>query len=138
MGGIKIEDTDKEASQPLAGTFRFRRYKLPLDSFLIHPECEAEPTDLIDAKTWGNITTLPDGVSIRTSDQHGTLFKNASQFTNHWIELILDVQALTLNPREDALALSCLDAHDDFQASIYAALTGYYRQSIGSLRYALE
>ena len=130
--------SDKSEDQPSAGDFRFRRYKLPPEAFLIHPEHEPEPTDLIDAKTWGHITTLPDDVSIRASERHGTLLKDTNQFTNHWIELTSDVQGLISDPKADALALSCLDAYDDFRASIYTALTGYYRQSRASLRYALE
>lgn len=120
------------------GSFRFRRYKLPPEAFLIGPEREPEPTDLIDAETWGEITTLPDDVSLRTSEHHGTLLRTANELVGHWTEMVLDIQSLTQNPRDDALALACLDISDDLQASVYTMLTGFYRQSIATLRMALE
>ncbi|MDI6869711.1 MAG: hypothetical protein QMD88_09120, partial [Coprothermobacterota bacterium] len=46
--------------------------------------------------------------------------------------------SLIPNPRDDALALACLNVYDDLQASIYTMLTGFYRQSIATLRIALE
>jgi hypothetical protein len=121
-----------------AGDFRFQRYKLPPEAFLIGPEREPEPTDLIDQETWGSITTLPDDVSLRTSEHHGTLLKNAHELWGHWIAMELDIQSLTDNPRDDALSIACLNASDDFQASIYTVLTGFYRHSIAALRAALE
>ncbi|APC08565.1 hypothetical protein [Neomoorella thermoacetica] len=119
-------------------TFRFRRHKLPPEAFAIGPEREPDPTDLIDAETWGEITTLPDDVSLRTSEHYGTLLRNANQLVRLWIEMVLDLQSLIKNPRDDALALACLDANDDLQASIYMMLTGFYRQSISTLRMVLE
>jgi len=118
--------------------FRFKRYKLPPEAFLIGPESEPEPTDLIDAETWGAITTLPDDVSLRTSEHHGLLLRNANQLVSHWVGMVLDIQSLTPTPKDDALALACLNAHDDFRASVYTMLTGFYRQSIATLRAALE
>lgn len=118
--------------------FRFKRYKLPPEAFLIGPEREPNPTDLIDAETWGDIITLPDDVSLRTSEHHGTLLRNANEFVGYWIGMVLDIQAIVPAPREDALALACLNAYDDFRASIYTMLTGFYRQSFVALRMVLE
>ena len=120
------------------GDFRLRRYKLPPEAFLIHPDKEIEPTDMVDPETWGEITTLPDDVSLRTSEHHGSLLRVANKLVGHWGAMVLDIQSLLENPRDDALALVCLDAGDDFQASIYLMLTGFYRQSIATLRMALE
>lgn len=124
--------------EKVQGAFRFKRYKLPPEAFLIGPEREPDPTDLIDAETWGNITTCPDDVSLRTSEHHGTLLRNADEFVSHWIEMVLDIQSLVPVPSEDALALTCLNAYDDFRASIYTLLTGFYRQSFVALRMVLE
>lgn len=120
------------------GAFRFKRYKLPPEAFLIGPEREPDPTDLIDAKTWGHITTLPDDVSLRTSEHHGTLLLNANELVSHWITMVCDIQSIVSDPREDALALACLNAYDDLRASIYTMLTGFYRQSVATLRMVLE
>lgn len=57
--------------------FRSKRQKLPPEAFAIGPETEPEPSDLIDEETWTDLTHLPDDVSLRTSDHHGTLLKRA-------------------------------------------------------------
>lgn len=122
----------------VTGDFRFKRYKLPPEAFAIGPKKEPEPSELVDVKTWRDLVWLTDDVSLRTSEHHGTLLRKANQLTGHWIEMVLDIQSLIQNPRDDALALACLDVHDDLQASIYTMLTGFYRQSIATLRMALE
>ncbi len=73
---------------------------------------------------------------MRTSEHHGTLLKKANSFLDRWITLVLDLQTLT-SP-QDILVFTCLDAFDDFQASVYIMLTGFYRQSFSALRTALE
>jgi len=124
--------------QERAADFRCRRYKLPPEAFAIAPEREPEPTDPVDQETWTNLTWLTDDVLLRTSDYHGDVLRNATQLVGHWIGMVLDLQGLAPNPRDDALCLACLDATDDFQASAYIMAVGYYRQSIAALRTALE
>jgi hypothetical protein len=58
--------------------FRSKRSKLPPEAFAIAPEVEPEPSDPIDEETWTDLVHLPDDVSIRTSDFHGTLLKQAN------------------------------------------------------------
>jgi len=124
-------DKEKET-----GSFRFRRYKLPPEAFLVGRGHETEPTDLVDEETWESLTCLPDDVSLRISEHHGTLLQKANQVLEHWIAMVLDLQQLT--SAQDVLVIACSDAFDDFQASVYAMLTGFYRQSISALRTALE
>jgi hypothetical protein len=121
--------------QDPVGKFRFERKKLPPGAFLIGPDKEPDPTDLVDKRTWSELTFLPDDVSLRTSEHHGTLLNKANLFLNYWIALVLDLQDLT-SPH--ILAFTCHDAFDDFQASVYMMLTGFYRQSFSTLRIALE
>jgi len=118
--------------------FRSGRRKLPPEAFAIGPARDPEPTDLIDAPTWHGITSLPDDVSIRTSDHHGETLRRAYELWSHWPGLTLDLQSLVADPREDALALALMIMSDELQASLYAALTGFYRQAIAGLRPALE
>jgi hypothetical protein len=118
--------------------FRSRRYKLPAEAFALVPDPEPVPGDLIDRATWTDLTWLADDVSFRTSDHHGALLRNADEVYRHWVGFVLDVQALPEDPREDALALASLVVGDELQASLYLALTGFYRQSISILRFALE
>ena len=118
--------------------FRTKRYKLPPEAFAIGPEKEPEPTDLVDEETWRNLVWLTDDVSLRTSEHHGTLLRQANQFLEHWIALVLDLQSLVPEPRDDALCLACMNAYDEFQASLSNMLTGFYRQAIAGLRTAME
>jgi len=38
--------------------FRSKRHKLPPDAFLVGPEKEPDPTDLVDEETWHNLVWL--------------------------------------------------------------------------------
>ncbi|HDM77923.1 MAG TPA: hypothetical protein ENG51_15885, partial [Deltaproteobacteria bacterium] len=120
------------------GDFRSKRYKLPPEAFAIAPKEEPEPTDLVDHDTWRSLVWLADDVSLRTSEHHGTLLRRASQFLEHWCLLVIDLQSLVTNPQDDPLSLTCLNAHNDFQAFLHLILTGFYRQAIASLRIAME
>jgi hypothetical protein len=118
--------------------FRSKRIKLPREVFAYAPGPERDPSDLIDERTWRGVVFLPDDVSVRTSDHHGELLRAAHDVWGHWTGLVLDVQSLVVAARDDPLALACLVVTDELQASIYAVLTGFYRQSIAGLRSALD
>jgi len=124
-----------ETSRP---DFRSERVKLPPEAFAYAPGPEPEPSDLIDAETWRSIIFLPDDVSIRTSDHYGTVLKRGHDTWGYWVSFVLDIQSLVEEPRDDPLALASLVVSDELQASVYAALTGFYRQSISVLRSAVD
>jgi len=77
-------------------------------------------------------------ITIRTSDHHGTTLQRAYELWGSWTALVLDVQSLVDEPRNDPLSLGCLLVTDELQASAYLGLTGFYRQAIATLRSALE
>lgn len=118
--------------------FRGKRERLPKESFLIAPDVEPEPSDIIDSETWTSLVWLADDTSIRTSDHHGTILRDAHEMWGHWVALVLDVQSLLDRPHDDPLQVATLSAGDEWQASTYAALTGFYRQSVACLRPAIE
>lgn len=118
--------------------FRTRRRKLPPEAFAIGPKREPKPTDVVEPAIWSGIVVCPDDVSIRTADHHGKIIKGAYDVWGYWIGLVLDIERIVEEPKEDALTLGCLSAADEFQASTYAALTGFYRQAIATLRSAME
>lgn len=121
--------------------FRGKRYKLPPEAFAIAPTHEPPPSDLIDKETWLSVVHLPDDVSLRTSDHHGTLVRRAYETWGMWVSLQLDVQATFEPPdrfSEDVLQVSCLNVTDELHASLYFMLTGFYRQAISVLRSALD
>jgi hypothetical protein len=51
--------------------FRARRLMLDDDDFAVTSGKYAGPTNLIAASTWKSMVSLPDDVSIRTSDKYG-------------------------------------------------------------------
>lgn len=122
----------------MGGDFREHRAKLPSEAFAIAPDQEPDPSDPIREDVWTSLVFLPDDVSFRTTDHHGALFHQAYETWGNWVSLVLDVQGVTTDPRDDALALACLNVSDELQASTYLALTGFYRQAIAVLRSAVE
>lgn len=88
------------------------------------------PADLISEEVWQGITALPDDVAIRTSDRNGKLLGEVCFLFGKWGEAIGEVQDELFDPM--------LDAADDLQTSIFAALHGYYRAAFSALRNVLE
>jgi hypothetical protein len=120
--------------------FRTRRVKLPPEAFALAEGPERPPSDLVDHDSWTGITSLPDDVSIRTSDHHGTDLKRAYDAWGDWISLMLALQYLDgpeVTTDTPTVAASFVIT-DELQSSLYSALCGFYRASIGDLRLALE
>lgn len=118
--------------------FRTSRRLLPPEAFALAEGSDEEPTDLVHVEDWNGITLLPDDVALRTSDHHGTMLRHAYESWGYWTGLVLDTQSLTAEPASDVLAIATMGATDEFQASIYFAMTGFYRQAIGTLRAVSE
>ena len=98
--------------------------------FAYAPGRASRASDLIDKPSWQSITTLPDDVAIRTSNYHGTTLRQLDNLWGAWVECF--------GKPGDCMFPVMLDAGDDFQATTYNALVGYYRLSISALRSALE
>ena len=110
--------------------FRARRVVLTRNDFGYAPGPEPPPSDRIRRATWSSIVTLPDDVAVRTSNHHGTTLQQLDELHGAWVRAVGDDQ--------DCMFPVMLDAQDDFQASTYLALTGYYRLSVAALRSAIE
>ncbi len=120
--------------------FRTRRVRLPPEAFALAEGSERPPSDLVDEHSWSGITHLPDDVSLRTSDHHGSDLNRAYDAWGDWISLALALQYVDgAEPRVDApTVIASFVVTDELQSSIYSALCGFYRASIGDLRLALE
>jgi hypothetical protein len=110
--------------------FRAVRIVLKRSDFAYAPTPESQPSDLIDKNTWQNIVTLPDDVSVRTSNHHGHVLRGMDDCWDAWIE--------SVGSQRDPLHHAILDGADEFHAATFNALHGYYRQAFGCLRNALE
>lgn len=118
--------------------FRARRFILEEDDYGLIAEAEPEPYDVVDREIWRSIQTLPEEVSVITSDLHGSLLKRQYQTWSEWIERVCRWMDKTRRRPKTPLAHAMLDTADEFQAATFALLHGYYRQAIGGLRTALE
>lgn len=110
--------------------FRARRRVLVKSDFAVAEGPARHPSDKIDKATWDHIVTLPDDVAIRTTNHHGRAIRQISDLTYEWL--------LHSDERDRIMLPVMMDAHDDFEAALYAAITGYYRLANSAMRSALE
>lgn len=110
--------------------FRYRRRVLLQSDFAIAEGRARRPTDKIDKVTWNHVVTLPDDVAIRTTNHHGKAIKQISDLTYEWVANCDDKDSIMLPVM--------MDAHDDFEAALYTAITSYYRIANSAMRSALE
>jgi hypothetical protein len=120
--------------------FRASRVKLPPEAFALWEGPDSPPSDLIDEQAWRGITSLPDDVSLRTSDHYGTDLKRAYRAWGDWVSLALAAQYLDGDPpkTDTPIVVASFVVTDELQSSLYSALCGFYRASLGDLRLALE
>ncbi|MGA8614907.1 MAG: hypothetical protein WB760_25180 [Xanthobacteraceae bacterium] len=107
---------------------RSRRYLLDPEIFL--DGSNPPPSDLIDLSLWDHLMHLADHVSITTSNHHGQLLKRLYDLERGWIHAI--------GEPHDWLSDAMVDVMDEFHASLFLLLHGFYRQSIATLRSVLE
>lgn len=114
--------------------FRSTRKKLSASAFAI-PGVEIPPTDLINRRVWYQIIHLPDDVALMTTDHYGTLIASLGKAINKWSTIGLAVMDFDdINPFD----YFSIDAHDEFDASLFNAIHGYYRSGFSALRNVIE
>jgi len=106
--------------------------------FAIAPGKYPGPTNLIQKATWKSIVSLPDDVSIRTSDRYGPQLEQMWEYWGIWGRAVLAIQELSIDPTASPTAVAACDAADELQAATYCALVGYYRVAFSCLRNVLE
>jgi hypothetical protein len=112
--------------------FRALRFVLDPDDFARSDgKPDPEPFDLIAQEVWETLTMLSSDVSIRTSNNHGKLLASEQGLWATLVEAVID------DPR-DAVLSAILDVADEFHATTFDLLHGFYRQAASSLRSALE
>jgi hypothetical protein len=107
---------------------RSRRYLLDPEIFL--DGSNPPPSDLVDLSLWDDLMHLADHASITTSNHHGKLLKRLYELERGWVHAI--------GEPHDWLSEAMIDVMDDFHASLFLLLHGFYRQSIATLRSVLE
>jgi hypothetical protein len=123
--------------------FRALRIVLEPSDFALGSDFpDPPPTDLISTKIWNHLVGLPDDVAIRTSNEFGSILKNASDFQSELVCLSLALQDLVTQSgsrvEDSPICHVLLSATDELAASIYNSLTGYYRVAFSALRNVVE
>jgi hypothetical protein len=124
------------SAEPLPSEdFRSSRLTIPAHAFA-HEEEFCVSLDPIDMETWTELQAVPDDVCVQTSDYHGSALKVQQELHGAWIKKIGFAEDNSLE--EDALNQVAFEVEAEWQASTFAALHGFYRQAIETLRAALE
>jgi hypothetical protein len=116
----------------------FRRLRRYLAPWLFASESDDRdvryppPTDLVPEDAWDHIMILPTDVALKSSSYEGTAISRLSQLHTDWIFSWPDVGDAPFV--EEAALL----AGEEFDALVFNALHGWYRQALGCLRNALE
>lgn len=90
------------------------------------------PSDLIAQEHWGSIIDLPTDVALKSSSYEGTLIGRLDQLHSDWSSSWPEYGEAPF--MEEAALL----ASEEFDALVFNALHGWYRQAIGCLRNALK
>jgi hypothetical protein len=90
------------------------------------------PSDLMPEERWDGVMTLPTDVALKTTSYEGSLAARLEELQSDWI-------FSWPQPGEAPFADEvCLLAGEEFDALVFNAVHGYYRQALGCLRNALE
>lgn len=120
---------------PLArNDFRRTRQFLAPHVFAIGGDLPDPPsTDLVERERWEHVMHLADDAALRSSSYSGSSITRMSDLAYGWLRSFPD------DPDEAAFMHEvALGAFEEFEATTFLSLHGFYRQALGSLRNALE
>lgn len=125
-------DDENRLSLPV-GDFRRERALLAPHVFALSgSEPDFPTTDLVPEAAWSGVMDLPTDVALRTSSHQGCIFSVLHNLHSGWI-------FSWPNPGQAPfMEEPTLLAAEEFDALVFNAIHGYYRQAVGCLRNALE
>jgi hypothetical protein len=131
MSSLHMDDEDR-LSLP-EGDFRRERALLAPHVFVLPGDKpDFPPRDLVPQDDWSGVMDLPTDVAIRTSSHQGQVFASLHHLDSGWVFSWPDPDKAPMMDEPMLLA------GEEFDALVFNAVHGYYRQAIGCLRNALE
>lgn len=122
---VNLDDDDFRAT---------RRYLAPHLFFWGDNEVTSYPApdDIIAREKWEGLMDLPTDVALRSTSWHGSTVRRLCQLQSDWIS--------SWPPPDDAPFMNepALIAGEEFEALIFNAVHGWYRQALGCLRNSLD
>jgi hypothetical protein len=94
--------------------------------------------DLIDQDTWETIIQLPDDVTIQTTNVYGSKIRLAEAIRADWVSITLDIYGAVEENGSSPFNETVTNSFSELQASLFNAISGYYRTGISTLRNVLE
>jgi hypothetical protein len=97
------------------------------------PDVWPWPTDVISRDDWDSFMTLPTDVVLRTTSYDGSWASRIDGLASDWIDVC------PMDPESAPFMHGpALTAFEEFDALVFNAVHGWYRQALGCLRNALE
>ena len=90
------------------------------------------PSDLVSREAWDGVMDLPTDVALKSSSYHGSVVARLYELHSQWIFSWPETGEA---PYVEEAALL---AGEEFDALVFNALHGWYRQALGCLRNAFE
>jgi hypothetical protein len=90
------------------------------------------PTDLVPKEQWDHLMILPTDVALKSSSYEGSTIPRLATLDSAWIFSWPEPGEAPFMEEVSLLA------GEEFNALVFNALHGYYRQAIGCLRNAIE
>ncbi len=113
--------------------FRRNRAYLADHVFALSTGKSEKPTDKISRKAWRSLVQLPTDVLLRTTDYQGSIIEDCIRQSSGWN------RACPWDARQSpVMRIPAMDAWDEFEAAVFMASHGWYRQGTSCLRVALE
>ena len=91
------------------------------------------PTELVTRERWEHVIHLADDVALRSSSYSGATITRMSELSYAWLRSFPEDASNAPFMHEVALG-----SFEEFEATTFVALHGFYRQALGSLRNAVE
>lgn len=95
-------------------------------------DTQPPPTDLIPEEDWDNVITLPTDVLLNATSYDGSWVSRINKLATDWLD------AMPIGDESAFMSTPSIIAWEEFDAFVFNAVHGFFRQALGCLRNVLE